>query len=178
MTTVRACIGLGSNIGDGVRTIRAAIEALDAMESIRVGAVSPLYRSPAWGVTAQPDFINAVVVIETRLAPMALLNVLLATERRFGRDRGVDAERWGPRTLDLDLLLHGDAVIDTPGLRVPHPYLHQRAFVLKPLVDVLPHAVIPGIGPARDALAGVAADAIALHVIDALPYAPPRTTRD
>lgn len=178
MTPVRACIGLGSNIGDGVRTLSRALDAIDALDGVRLVAVSPFYRSPAWGVTEQADFINAAVSLDTTLEAGELLDALLAIERRFGRDRGADAQRWGPRTLDLDLLLHGDAVIDAPGLRVPHPHLHERAFALRPLLDVWPDAVIPGIGVARALLAGLEADAATLQAIDALPYAPPRTTRD
>lgn len=169
MTRVRACVGLGSNIGDGVRTLGAAIEALSALEGIRVDAASQLYRSPAWGMTDQPDFINAVAVIDTILDAAALLEILLSLERVFGRDRTADALRWGPRTLDLDLLLYGDAVIDVPGLRVPHPHLHERAFVLVPLLELMPDAIIPGVGRARDAVERVAADALALRPIDALP---------
>ena len=169
MTRVRACVGLGSNIGDGVRTVGAAIEALAALEGIRVDAASKLYRSPAWGMTDQPDFINAVAVIDTILDAAALLEILLSLERVFGRDRTADALRWGPRTLDLDLLLYGDAVIDVPGLRVPHPHLHERAFVLVPLLELMPDAIIPGVGRARDAVERVAADALALRPIDALP---------
>jgi 2-amino-4-hydroxy-6-hydroxymethyldihydropteridine diphosphokinase len=99
-------------------------------------------------------------VLDTTLSPRELLDGLLAIERGFGRDRAAEAGRWGPRVLDLDLLLHGDAVVHAPGLDVPHPHLHVRAFALVPLVEAWPDAVIPGLGPARDALAGVARDGI------------------
>ena len=148
---IQACIGLGANLGDAADTLRKAVEALGYREGIAVREVSRFYRTPAWGREDQPDFINAVVRVETSLAPRALLERLLAVEAEFGRHR-VDGERWGPRTLDLDLLLYGDAVIDEPGLQVPHPHLHERAFALVPLLDVQPEARIPGRGDARDAV--------------------------
>ena len=155
----RAAIGLGANLGDAVGTLHAAIAALDALPGTRVVATSRLYRTPAWGVTAQPDFINAVAVVDTELAPRDLLDALLAIERDFGRVR-VEGERWGPRTLDLDLLLHGDAIVDAPGLRVPHPHLHERAFALLPLLEAWPDATIPGIGPAIRCVDAMAAEGI------------------
>ena len=155
----RAAIGLGANLGDAVGTLHAAIAALDALPGTRVVATSRLYRTPAWGVTAQPDFINAVAVVDTELAPQDLLDALLAIERDFGRVR-VEGERWGPRTLDLDLLLHGDAIVDAPGLRVPHPHLHERAFALLPLLEAWPDATIPGIGPAIRCVDAMAAEGI------------------
>ncbi len=148
---VPACIGLGANLGDAAATLTEAIDALARREGVHVRAVSRLYRTPAWGREDQPDFINAAALLDTSLAPRALLDVLLAVEADFGRQR-VDGERWGPRTLDLDLLLYGDAVIDEPGLQVPHPHLHERAFALVPLLDVLLGARIPGRGDARDAV--------------------------
>ena len=148
---IQACIGLGANLGDAVDTLRQALDALSRREGITVCAISRFYRTPAWGKEDQPDFINAAVLVETQLAPRVLLDLLLAVESEFGRHR-VDGERWGPRTLDLDLLLYGDAVIDEPGLRVPHPHLHERAFALVPLLDVLPEARIPAYGDARDAV--------------------------
>ena len=151
MPVIQACIGLGANLGDAADTLRKAVEALDHREGITVCEVSRFYRTPAWGREDQPDFINAVALLETSLTPRALLERLLAVETEFGRHRP-DGERWGPRTLDLDLLLYGDAVIDEPGLRVPHPHLHERAFALVPLLDVLPEARIPGYGAARDAV--------------------------
>lgn len=151
MPVIQVCIGLGANLGDAADTLREAVEALDHREGITVREVSRFYRTPAWGREDQPDFINAVALLETSLTPRALLERLLAVETEFGRHRP-DGERWGPRTLDLDLLLYGDAVIDEPGLRVPHPHLHERAFALVPLLDVLPEARIPGYGAARDAV--------------------------
>ena len=151
---VRACIGLGANLGDAADTLRRAFDALAACDGIEVLRTSRLYRTPAWGREDQPDFINAVALVDTTLAPRALLERLLAVESAFGRQRA-DGERWGPRTLDLDLLLYGDAVVDEPGLHVPHPHLHERAFALVPLLDVLPEARIPGYGDARDAVSGL-----------------------
>ena len=155
----RAAVGLGANLGDAAATVRAAIDALDGLPGTRLVAASRLYRTPAWGVTDQPDFVNAVAVVETSLAPRDLLDGLLEIERRFGRVR-LEGERWGPRTLDLDLLLHGDAVVDEPGLRVPHPRLHERAFALLPLLEAWPEAAIPGVGAAADCAAKVVAEGI------------------
>ena len=153
-----AAIGLGANLGDAEATLRRAIDVLAGLSSAPVRA-SHLYHARAWGRTDQPDFINAVVIIETALPARALLDRLLAIERDFGRVR-VDGDRWGPRTLDLDLLLHGDANIDEPGLRVPHPYLHERAFVVLPLAEIAPDVCIPGIGFVRGLVAAMAADGI------------------
>jgi 2-amino-4-hydroxy-6-hydroxymethyldihydropteridine diphosphokinase len=150
-TMVQACIGLGANLGDASGTLRQAVIALGQREDVAVRRMSRCYRTPAWGREDQPDFVNAVALLETRLPPRALLDLLLAVEADFGRHR-IDGERWGPRTLDLDLLLYGDAVIDEPGLRVPHPHLHERAFALVPLLEVMPDARIPGYGDARDAV--------------------------
>jgi 2-amino-4-hydroxy-6-hydroxymethyldihydropteridine diphosphokinase len=150
-TMVQACIGLGANLGDAAGTLRQAVIALGQREDVTVRRMSRCYRTPAWGREDQPDFVNAVALLETRLPPRALLDLLLAVEADFGRHR-IDGERWGPRTLDLDLLLYGDAVIDEPGLRVPHPHLHERAFALVPLLEIMPDARIPGYGDARDAV--------------------------
>lgn len=152
---LRACIGLGGNIGDVATVLRTALAALDALPGTRLLAASRFYRTPAWGVQAQPDFINAAALVETTLAPRALLDALLGIERDHGRERAADGSRWGPRTLDLDLLLYGDAVIDAPGLVVPHPQLHVRAFVLVPLAEVAPDAVVPGRGRVSGLLEGI-----------------------
>ncbi len=154
-----AAVGLGANLGDVARSVRDAIDALGQLPGTRLVQASRLYRTPAWGVTAQPDFINAVALLDTGLSARALLEALLDIERVHGRVR-VDGERWGPRTLDLDLLLHGDAIIDEAGLRVPHPHLHERAFALLPLLEAWPAAIIPGIGPARECAGVMAADGI------------------
>ncbi|RDZ28865.1 2-amino-4-hydroxy-6-hydroxymethyldihydropteridine diphosphokinase [Lysobacter silvisoli] len=151
-----ACVGLGSNLGDSAAAIRAAFVALAQLPRTRLLRASSLYRTPAWGVTAQPDFVNAAALLHTELEPLALLQALLAIERAAGRERRQDGrDRWGPRTLDLDLLLYGRRRIDLPGLHVPHPHLHERAFALLPLLEIDPEADIPGIGPARRALAAL-----------------------
>jgi len=155
-----AFVGLGGNVGDAAATLRDAFAALDRLPDTRLLQASPLYRTPAWGRVDQPDFINAAAKLETRLEARTLLDALLDVERQFGRDRQDEDGRWGPRTLDLDLLLFGDASIDAPGLRVPHPHLHERAFALVPLAAIAPEAVIPGRGTVRSALAGLAADGI------------------
>jgi len=147
----RAYIGLGANLGRAELTFAAAANAIAELPDTALRAYSRLYRTPAWGVTAQPDFLNTVVMIETELAPLELLHALMQIEREHGRQRSTE-QRWGPRTLDLDILLYGGEVIDLPGLRVPHPYLHQRAFALIPLLDIAPEIIIPGIGAASDAL--------------------------
>lgn len=140
-----ACIGLGANLGDARASVREAIAVLDLLPATRLLRASRLYRTRAWGHTEQPDFINAAAMIETSLGARELLDGLLALERDFGRLR-VEGERWGPRTLDLDLLVFGDAVIDQPGLQVPHPHLHERAFALLPLAEIASEVSIPGVG--------------------------------
>lgn len=157
-TVLRTCfVGLGGNLGDAAASLRDAFAALGRLPDTRLLRASRLYRTPAWGVTAQPDFVNAVAMIETALTPPALLENLLRIERDAGRHRLSDgSDRWGPRTLDLDLLLYGDEVIDTPDLTVPHPHLHERAFVLVPLLEIAPDTRIPGHGAAADALAAMA----------------------
>lgn len=155
-----AYVGLGGNLGDAAAALREAFAALDALPRTRLLRASRLYRTPAWGRGGQPDFINAAAALETGLDARALLEALLAVERRFGRERERESGRWGPRTLDLDLLLFGGAVMDEPGLRVPHPHLHERAFALVPLAEIAPDAAIPGRGTVRAARAAVAADGI------------------
>ena len=156
---MQAWIGLGGNLGDAAATLHAALQDLDNLPQTRLMRASKLYRTPAWGVAEQPDFINAAALLETRLPPRDLLDALLDIERSFGRERH-GSERWGPRVLDLDLLLYDSAVIDEPGLRVPHPHLHERAFALLPLVEITPDVFIPGIGPAAEALRALDSSAI------------------
>ena len=139
MTT--AVLGLGANLGDRRANLAAALDRLLEDADIVVQAVSALYETPPWGKTDQPAFLNAAARVETSLAPRALLKAILDVERRLGRERG---ERWGPRPIDIDVLLFGTAEIDEPGLQVPHPRLHERAFALAPLVDVLPGAEVAG----------------------------------
>jgi 2-amino-4-hydroxy-6-hydroxymethyldihydropteridine diphosphokinase len=148
--SVIAFVGLGGNLGETEATLRAALKALDAVPETRLLRASRLYRTPAWGMEQQPDFINAVAMLETRLDAQLLLESLFAIERRHGRVREAEL-RWGPRTLDLDLLLYGDALIDEPGLRVPHPHLHERAFALLPMLEIAADVEIPGLGLAQNA---------------------------
>jgi len=155
-----ACIGLGANLGDAAQTLRGAFEAMAALPLTTLRARSQLYSTPAWGNEDQPAFVNAAAVLETGLEATALLDALLVIEREFGRVRDA-AVHWGPRTLDLDLLLYGEAVIDLPQLKVPHPYLHERGFALLPLAEIAPEAVIPGHGRVRDAAMRIEACGIA-----------------
>jgi len=150
----RAYVGLGSNLGDRERTIREALEALGAEPAVEVAAVSTLVETDPVGHVEQPRFLNGVAALETELPPRALLELLLAVERRFGRRReGVPP--GGPRTLDLDLLLYEGVEISEPGLRIPHPRLQERAFVLGPLAEVAPGLEVPGRGPVEALLAGL-----------------------
>ncbi|HVX05197.1 MAG TPA: 2-amino-4-hydroxy-6-hydroxymethyldihydropteridine diphosphokinase, partial [Rhodanobacteraceae bacterium] len=147
--TVTACVALGSNLGDPRAQVERGFAALAALPHTTLGARSRLYRTPPWGVADQPDFINAVARLETTLAPRALLGALLAIEAGAGRVRGA---RNGPRILDLDLLLYGGRIIDESDFVVPHPRLHERAFVLLPLADVAADLEVPGHGRVRDLL--------------------------
>jgi 2-amino-4-hydroxy-6-hydroxymethyldihydropteridine diphosphokinase len=144
---VRAAIALGSNLDDPEAQVRRAFDEIAALPGTRLTARSPLYRTAPVGYAEQPDFVNACALVETTLAPRALLEGLLAIGQRHGRVRAMPN---GPRTLDLDIVLYGERTIDEPGLTVPHPRAHERAFVLKPLLDVWPEAVIPGRGRAAD----------------------------
>jgi 2-amino-4-hydroxy-6-hydroxymethyldihydropteridine diphosphokinase len=137
---VSAYVGLGSNLESPRRQITTAVAALDALPGTSVQCCSSLYRSAPVGYADQPDFVNAVARVQTRLSPRELLDALLAIEREHGRTRTL---RNGPRTLDLDLLLHGDAMIDAPGLQIPHPRLAERAFVVVPLAEIAPALMLP-----------------------------------
>ena len=135
-----ACaIALGSNLGNSEQTLAAALSQLSQLETMELTARSQLYKTAPVG-PPQPDYLNACAVFHTHLAPQPLLDTLLTVEASFGRVR---RERWGPRTLDLDLLLYGSQIIDTPSLSVPHPRLHERAFVLVPLAEIAPTWVHP-----------------------------------
>jgi 2-amino-4-hydroxy-6-hydroxymethyldihydropteridine diphosphokinase len=149
MTT--AYVGLGSNLGDRERLIRDA--------AVLIGAVrlSTVIETEPWGYENQPMFLNAVAEVETQLTARQLLDHLLEVELRLGRER-VGAQ-WGPRTIDLDLLLYGDETIDEPGLVVPHPRLPDRDFVLRPLAELVPSLKIPGNGTVQEALAGLSSEA-------------------
>ena len=148
----RAYVALGSNLGDREGTLRSALDALAAEPGIDVVAVSRFYDTEPVGFVDQPRFLNGAAALETELPARELLERLLAVELRFGRSRE-DVPPQGPRTIDLDLLLYGDAEIDEPGLRVPHPRLHERRFVLQPLADLDPALEVPGNGQVQDILA-------------------------
>jgi len=142
----RAAVALGSNIGDPEAQVNRAFDEIAALPDTRLLRKSRLYRTAPVGFVDQPDFVNACALLDTELAPRALLDGLLAIEKRHGRVREIPN---GPRTLDLDLVLYGEQVIDEPGLKVPHPRAHERQFVLVPLYEVWPEAVIKGWGPVR-----------------------------
>lgn len=146
-----AFVGLGSNLDDPQGQVLRALQALDGLPHTRVLARSSLYRSAPVGYLEQPDFINAVAQLETALSPRALLDALLGLELEYGRTREF---RNAPRTLDLDVLLYDDLCCHEHGLTIPHPQMHMRAFVLRPLLEIAPDCVIPGIGPAGEALQG------------------------
>ena len=160
---IRAYVGLGGNVGDVETTLVDALMALDMIPQTTQRAHSRFYRNPAWGKTDQPDFLNAVAELQTRLTPRVLLEQLLAIEERFGRVRS-EGEKWGPRELDLDLLVYGEESLDEPGLHLPHPHLHERAFVLVPLAEIAADLVIPGRGKVSDLLAAV--DSSAIEALD------------
>jgi 2-amino-4-hydroxy-6-hydroxymethyldihydropteridine diphosphokinase len=150
----RAYVGLGANLGDVMTTLAEVLWALDALPQTTVRQQSDFFRTPAWGRTDQPDFVNAAVELQTRMPARVLLDALLAIEQRFGRVRDPQ-DRWGPRSVDLDLLLYGDQRLDEPGLTVPHPRLHERAFVLVPLAQIAPMLEVPGQGAVGELLAAV-----------------------
>ncbi len=143
----RAYVGLGANLGDREATIRRAAALIGASR------LSTLIETEPWGYADQPRFLNAVAELETDEGPRALLERLLEVERALGRTR--EGPRYGPRTIDLDLLLYGDEVVDEPGLTVPHPHLHERRFALEPLAELAPDLEIPGRGAIQALLAGL-----------------------
>jgi len=136
-----AYIGMGANIGDRHATIARALEELAALDGVELLGVSELRETDPVGMLDQPQFLNGACLVHTTLSPQALLGALLAIELRLGRTR--DGVRWGPRTIDLDLLLFGERTVDTPGLTVPHPRLSERGFVLEPLLDLEPDLRLP-----------------------------------
>lgn len=147
---VRAYIALGSNLDNPQQQIRDAIAAIAQFRNTHLLCTSRFYHSAPWGKVDQPDFVNAVVAVETSLTPHQLLDALLALEQAQGRTR--TSERWGPRVLDLDLLVYGTLVLQEAGLTLPHPRLHERAFVLLPLADCAPDLDIPGRGRVNELL--------------------------
>jgi 2-amino-4-hydroxy-6-hydroxymethyldihydropteridine diphosphokinase len=150
----RAVISLGANLGNRLETLQGAIDALEDTPGVRVKAVSPVYETEPWGVEpgSQPSYFNAVVVVKTTLPPSSLLERAHAVEEAFHRVRD---ERWGARTLDVDIVAYADVVSDDPTLTLPHPRAHERAFVLAPWNDVDPQAQLPGRGPVSGLLATV-----------------------
>ncbi|MFI6337926.1 2-amino-4-hydroxy-6-hydroxymethyldihydropteridine diphosphokinase [Streptomyces sp. NPDC050535] len=156
----RAVISLGSNLGNRLETLQGAIDALEDTPGVRVKAVSPVYETEPWGVApdSQPTYFNAVVVLRTTLPPSSLLERAHAVEEAFHRVR---EENWGPRTIDVDIVAYADVVSDDPVLTLPHPYAHERAFVLAPWHDVEPEAQLPGRGAVAQLLAAVARDGVA-----------------
>ena len=153
ISTVTAYVGLGSNLDNPAAQIAAAIDMLAALPNATLRAVSSFYRNPPMGPQDQPDYVNAVVALDTRLTPRALLDAMQAIERAQGRDRS--GLRWGARTIDLDLLVYGDTVLDEDHLQVPHPGIAERAFVLVPLAEIAPQISIPGHGLLSTLLAAV-----------------------
>lgn len=159
-----AYIGLGANLGDPAAQIRSARAELAGHPEIREIACSRLYRSAPLGPSEQPAYINGVMAVATTLEPLALLKVLQQVEQQHGRTR--DGQHWGPRTLDLDLLLYDQSVIDSDQLQVPHPGIADREFVLQPLLDLAPHLEIPGLGPVTRLLAACPRRDSGLEAID------------
>ncbi|QXP84480.1 2-amino-4-hydroxy-6-hydroxymethyldihydropteridine diphosphokinase [Methylococcus sp. Mc7] len=144
----KAYIGLGGNLGDAAETVRTARRAIGTAPGVRELAFSSLYRSAPMGPSGQPDYVNAVMAVATTLAPPELLQALQRIEQTHGRVR--TGERWGPRTLDLDLLLYDDLVLDTETLTIPHPGIAEREFVLYPLAEIAPDLHVPSRGPLRE----------------------------
>ena len=149
---VTAFVALGSNLDDPVAQVRSGLLSVAALRETRLARTSSLYRNPPVGLLNQPEFVNAVAMVETGLDPSELLDELLGIESAHGRARAVPN---GPRTLDLDLALYGERVIREPRLIVPHPRLAERAFVLVPLLEIAPDAVVPGVGRVADLVKAV-----------------------
>jgi 2-amino-4-hydroxy-6-hydroxymethyldihydropteridine diphosphokinase len=150
---MRAYVGLGSNLGERGKTIARAVGLLYREDGVEVLAVSTIRETDPVGIVDQPRFLNGAVAVETELPPRELLERLLAIERELGRTR--EEPLGGPRTIDLDLLLYGDEVVNEPGLEVPHPRLAERRFALEPLDELDPELTIPGAGPVAALLAGL-----------------------
>lgn len=152
MNLTPAYIALGANLKNPAQQVLAGFEELAMLPDTRLAGTSSLYRSAPVGYADQPHFVNAVAAIETALSPRALLDALLAIERRYGRVRDFPN---APRTLDLDIALYGEAEVHEPGLTIPHPRMHERAFVVVPLAEIAPDAIVPGRGRVRDLLEAV-----------------------
>ncbi|HUP92470.1 MAG TPA: 2-amino-4-hydroxy-6-hydroxymethyldihydropteridine diphosphokinase [Solimonas sp.] len=156
MTMRRAYIGLGANLGEPARQVRDALDAIALRFPML--ARSPLYRSRAIGLAGQPDYCNAACCVALELEPQVLMDALLEIERAAGRVR--DGRKWGPRLLDLDLLHVEGVVMESASLTLPHPEVHRRNFVLRPLADIEPGLFIPGVGVVSEAVAGAGADGL------------------
>ncbi|MDI5962880.1 2-amino-4-hydroxy-6-hydroxymethyldihydropteridine diphosphokinase [Streptomyces sp. SL13] len=158
----RAVVSLGSNLGNRLETLQGAVDALADTPGLRVKAVSPVYETEPWGIEpgSQPDYLNAVALIKTTLPPTSLLERAHAIEEAFLRVRD---ERWGPRTIDVDIVAYQDVVSEDPSLTLPHPRAHERAFVLVPWNDVDPAAELPGRGPVADLIDTVGRDDVRVH---------------
>jgi 2-amino-4-hydroxy-6-hydroxymethyldihydropteridine diphosphokinase len=154
----RTVIAMGSNLGDRMDYLQGGLDGLFDTPRISFLAVSPVYETAPVGGPEQPDYLNAVVIAETSMPAQAVLERCLSLEDAFGRARD---ERWGPRTLDLDLIVYGDEVSNGPGLTLPHPRAHERAFVLAPWHDADPQAQLPGRGPVADLLAALGTAGVA-----------------
>jgi 2-amino-4-hydroxy-6-hydroxymethyldihydropteridine diphosphokinase len=152
----RAYVGLGANLGDRESTIRRALALLGERPGVEIVLVSTFRETAPVGFLDQPPFLNGAAMLETTLDPEGLLAELLAVELELGRERS--GPRYGPRTIDLDLLVYGEKIVDRPGLRVPHPRLHERSFALEPLAEIDPELVIPGRGTVTEALARLDSD--------------------
>jgi 2-amino-4-hydroxy-6-hydroxymethyldihydropteridine diphosphokinase len=159
----RAVISLGSSLGNRLETLQGAVDALEDTPGLRVKAVSPVYETEPWGVEqgTQPTYFNAIVVVKTTLPPSSLLERAQAVEEAFHRVR---EERWGPRTLDVDIVAYAEMTSDDPMLTLPHPRAHERAFVLVPWYDVEPEAQLPGHGPVARLLEAIPREGVLLRV--------------
>jgi len=156
-------VAVGANLGDREATFAAVVRALEAEPDLWLVAASTVYETDPIGPGEQGPYLNAVLELRTWLSPLALLERLQALERRFGRDRSAGAIRWGARTLDLDLILYGERVIELPGLVVPHPRAHERAFVLVPLAELAPALVHPRLGAPIGSIAEALLEAAGLR---------------
>ena len=160
--SVTSYLGLGSNLENPLEQLHSALKALAEVPGIRLERVSSFYRNPPMGPQSQPDYVNAVAELSVDLQPEALLDALQQIENEHGRVRR--GERWGPRTLDLDILLYGEEFIETARLSIPHPGMAKRPFVLKPLLEIAPNLVVPGLGSVENLLEEC--DSFWLEIID------------
>lgn len=158
----RVYLGLGSNLGARISILSEALERLISLPESQVIGLSEFYESQAWGKTDQPDFINVCCELETNLSAQDLLTYCQQIEQDLGRERN---ERWGPRTIDIDILFYGDDIIETDNLTIPHPYLAERAFVLQPLSDIAPNVIHPILKKSVSALLNEVDTSTLVHLI-------------